>query len=249
MYISKPHVAGDRGLSHELWNLARLRELQVDPAAGFFFFDDFLDLPTGKYTATQATAGTFALIDGDGGIVEADSASTTDTQGITVQGVAEWILPEAKSEIWAETRLKIHDFGTDGGDLQFFWGLAVEDGTLIATSANSTDNHVGFEGIATNVLDFVSEKATARGTIADVATVVDSDVTANSWIKLGFHIIGLDAIEVWVNGVKYGTEIATANIPIVEMTPSLVVQVDGAGDGDPLAHIDWWAFAKSHRIG
>lgn len=248
MFLPRPPVSGDRGLSRGLWNLARLNTIAQDPSAGFFFFDDFLDLPTGKYTATQATAGTFALIDGDGGIVEADSASATDTQGINVQGVAEWLLPEADTEIWGEARMTVHDFGTDGAGIQFFFGISEEDTTVIATSANSSANHIGFEAIATSALDFVSEKAGTRGTIADVDTLIDSDVTTGSWHKLGFHVIGLDAIEVWIDGVKWGTEAATANIPIVEMTPTLVVQTDGAST-DPLVRMDWWAFAKSFRIG
>lgn len=254
--LVRPHVS-DRGLSRNLWNLARLNEIQSDPSLGYYFFDDFLWLPEGKYTGTQATAGTFNLIAGDGGIVEADSNSTTDTQGIQAQlggdaagtsaGIA-MVTCEARTEVRFECRVKLHDFGAAGAGIQFFVGLSEVDTTLIATSANSSANHIGFEGIATNTLIGVGEKAGARGTVSGLVTVVDSDVTADSWVNLGFLVDGLDSISFFVNGVKNATTLAAANIPIVGMTPSIVCQSDGATT-DPLVRMDWWAFSKSLRIG
>lgn len=250
-FLVRPHVSGGRGFSRSLWNLSRLAEISMDPDAGFFFCDDFLDLPTGRYTATQATAGTFALTDADGGVVIADSNSTTDTQGINVQlgGTAgEMILPEADTEIWFEARVKVHDFGTAGAGIQFFLGLSETDTTIIASSANSSANHIGFEAIATDSVTGVSEKATTRGTVSSLTTLIDSDVTADSWVKLGFHVKGVDTLTFYVDGTANGTTIATTNIPAVELRPSIVVQTDGAST-DPLAHMDWWAVAKSFRIG
>lgn len=250
MFVAKPPHT-NRGPSRELWNLSRYAEILADPGAGFAFFDDFLDLATGKYTATQATAGTFALTDADGGVVIADSNSATDTQGINVQlgGTAgEIVKCEADSEVIFEARIKVHDFGTAGAGQQLFLGLSETDTTIIASSANSSDNHIGFEAIATDSVTGVGEKATARGTVASLVTLVDSDVTAGSWVKLGFRVVGVTRIEFYVNGTKNATTLATANIPIVEMRPSLVVQSDGAST-DVLVHMDWWYCIKKFREG
>ena len=67
-------------LSQNLWNLSGF--LGMSPAElmlGSAVLDNFMDLPTGKYTATQATAGTFALTDEEGGVALASAGSTTAT--------------------------------------------------------------------------------------------------------------------------------------------------------------------------
>lgn len=256
---TKPSGATIRGPSRQLWNKARWGEIIHDPSAGFGFFDDFLFLPEGKYEVTNATAGTFNLIDGDGGIVEADTASSTDTQGVNVQlggdeagttDASEMFLPEAGTEIVFEARFKVHDFGTDGAGMALFFGLSENDTNILGTAvtnANDSDNHIGFEAIGTNVVTAVGEKATARGTVASVATLVDSDVTADSWINLGMRVIGVTKAEIWVNDARNASTIATANIPIVEMSPSLCLHVDG-GATDVLLRMDWWYCIKKNRI-
>ena len=59
-----------RGLSSKMWEKIDVREIFTGGPAGFSrgygFYDDFMDLLTGRYTATQATAGTFALDDAAG---------------------------------------------------------------------------------------------------------------------------------------------------------------------------------------
>lgn len=227
-----------RGRSHspQLWLPADLEELRHGEG-GFLFEDDFLDLPTGKYTATQATAGTFALTDAKGGVALADCDSTTATQGINIQlgGTAgEIFIPDAEDIIIFEAYLKAADIATGP---EFFLGLSVTDTTLIASSANSSANHIGFESVSDdNVLLFHTESGGSRSSLTTVHTLVD-----DAWVKLGFRVTGTGLIEVFVNGSKFASTLTT-NIPTTEMRPSLVCQ--SSGTTDPIVHIDWWKCAQ-----
>lgn len=216
-----------------LWhNAPVLRSIQ-DPTYAYMFWDDFTDLPTGKYTATQATAGTFALGDGAGGVALADCNSTTATQGINVQlggTTGEFIKPAADKDIWFEARVKAADTATGP---EFFLGLAAIDTTIIATSANSSANHIGWQSVTDdNVLLFSAENAGTGST--DAATTLVDD----TWVRLGFKVNGVSTIDQYIDGVKQSETHVTANIPVTEMTLSLVCQ--SGGTTDPIVHIDWW---------
>jgi hypothetical protein len=213
----------------------------TDLSKGLFIRDDFLDLPTGKYTATQATAGTFALTDYEYGAALADCNSTTAAQGINVQlgGTAgEFVKPQAGVNIWFEARLKIADTAT-GPEL--FVGLHETDTTIIASSALSGSNMIGFSSVTDdNVVLFTGEKATAADSNA-CTTLVD-----DTWIHLGFKVTGVTKTEQYVNGVKQAasTNHATANIPILELRPSFVCH--SGGTTDPILWLDWWQLAVQY---
>lgn len=198
---------------------------------GTFFFDDFVDLPTGKYTATQATAGTFALDDAEYGVALADCNSTTATQGINVQKPGECVKPAAGKTIWYECRVKAADIATGP---EFFAGLAITDTTLVASSALSSQA-IGFKSVTDdNVILATCKDGSSETTASSIHTFVD-----DAWVKLGFKVTGTSKVEFFVNGVSVGS--ITANIPTTELTPSLVCQTGGTTD--PIVHIDWHAVA------
>ena len=111
-FAKPPGQKNHRGYSRELWLRCPREEIRGDRGVGVYFEDDFTTLPTGKYTATQATAGTFALTDAEFGVALADCASSTNGQGINIQTPAAFIKPAAGVNIWGEARLKIADAAT-----------------------------------------------------------------------------------------------------------------------------------------
>jgi len=227
--------ASDRGPTLALWKDIDA-DVADDPRRGMVFFDDFFDLVTGRYTATQATAGTFAIDTtvANTGVALADCNSTTSTQGINVQAASTNFAPAAGRIIVFEARVKAADIATGP---EFFLGLSTVDTTLIASSANSSADHIGFESVSDdNILLFHTEDGGTRVSGATSPhTLVD-----DAWVKLGFKVIGLTKCEVWVNGAKVDVNFsATPDICDGSIiVPSLVCQ--SAGTTDPIVHLDWW---------
>jgi len=207
--------------------------IDQDPNIAHVIFEDFNNIDAATlagYTATQSGAGTFALSDAVGGVALADCNSTTDTQGINVQKIGECFLPAADKDIWFECRVKVADTIAQA---QLFIGLAQTDTTIIASSSNSSTDHIGWQSVSEDgVLIFSAEKA---GTGATKAAVT---LTEDTWLTLGFKVNGLTSIEHWVNGAKIATSHVTANISVLEMTPSFVCQT--ADTNAPILHIDWY---------
>ena len=234
-----------RGPSFNLWNRyqSAIDEIQRgNLSRGQFFCEDFTEDITGKYVVTQSTAGTLVITDGFGGIGRFDSGSTTTAQGINVQGpdnnhatpaAAEIWLPVASQQIVFEARVRFNE-DPAASPPDFFLGLSEKDTSLIATGANSSANHVGFELINEDAtLDFVNEKAGTRSTTSDVKTLVE-----DTWYKLGFEILALDRIKMYIDGVLYTTEV-TSNIPIVELAISLSCLASGTAAAQPEVDCDW----------
>jgi len=227
-----------RGPSYRLWQ-PMPRDIMFDPNVGTYFFDDFVKEPTSDYIITQATAGTFVLdaatTDQTGGIALADCNSTTVTQGINIQG-APAFKPTAGTKIIFEAYIKAVDIATGP---EFFLGLSERDTTIIATSAISSANYVGWVSTTDDEITlFAGEKAGTQDTNTGHTLVEDT------WVKLGFMIDGVTAAYQWIDGTQQAstTDLATANIPIVSLAPSLVCQSDGATDS--IVHIDWWRCAQ-----
>lgn len=215
-----------------VWFNCPLKEYMFDHRIGFLLDERWHSYnaasTTGDYVLTQATTGTAAISTAAPGVLELDSNSTTATQGATLQHNKAMFLPASGKDIWGEWEFKIVDTYDKA---EVFVGLSELDTTLIATSANSSANHIGWE--ITNddgVLLFAGEKAGTRGT-KTAATIAE-----DTYIRLGFHYDGTeDTVQQYINGVATGTAIATANIPKVALYPSFVVQ--SGGTNDPIMHI------------
>ena len=219
------------GYSANLWKTCPLLEYMFDPQIGFMIDERWHSYDaaatTGDYVLTQATTGAAAISTAAPGVLELDSNSTTATQGATLQHNKAVFVPAADKHIWAEFKVKVVDT-YDKAEL--FVGLSELDTTLIATSANSSANHIGWQCVTDDgVLLFSAEKAGTGATKA-AATIAEA-----TYIKLGFYVNGVTEVEQYVDGVLTGTNHVTANIPIVALYPSFVCQ--SGGTNDPILHI------------
>jgi len=222
-----------------VWADCPLLAIRNDPAVGFIFEEDFSNFPAAPsgttlagWTVTQATTGQVSLesaANTPGGVLLIDSNSATATQGVQIQKADLIFKPAAGKDMWFECRLKIVDTFDKA---EIFAGLSEIDTTLIASSANSSANHIGWQCVTDDgVLLFSSEKA---GTGATKASVT---IEEDTFLTLGFKINGVTDIEHWVNGAKIATTHVTANIPTVALSPSFVCQ--SGGTNDPIMHLDW----------
>lgn len=212
-----------------LWRTCPLAEYLHDPSVGVLLQEDFTRYDaTDDYTLTQATTGAAAISTAAPGVLELDSGSTTATQGANLQRTVAAFVPAANKSLWFEAKVKVVDT-YDKAEL--FIGLSESDTTIIAASANSSANHIGFQCVTDDgVLLATSEKA-GTGTTQAGTTLAEA-----TYVRLGFHYDGVaDTVRFYVDGVAVGDPIATANIPKVALYPSFVCQ--SGGTNDPILHI------------
>lgn len=227
-----PSLIDGRAFQLGVWGSAPLVEHRFDPSIAVLLDEQWQsydpEATNGDWVLTQATTGTAAISTAAPGVLELDSNSTTATQGAQIQRVKSAFVPAANKSIWAEFQFKIVDTFDKA---EIFVGLSEIDTTLIASSANSSANHIGWQCVTDDgVLLFTSEKA-STGTTAAAATIAE-----DTWIKLGLFYDGVaDTLQQYVNGVATGPAIATANIPKVALYPSFVCQ--SGGTNDPIMHI------------
>jgi len=215
-----------------VWRNAPLDVMRFDPYYAVELNEPWQsydpEATNGEYVLTQATTGTAAISTAAPGVLELDSNSTTATQGAQIQRVKSCFLPAAGKSIWAEFKFKIVDTFDKA---EIFVGLSEIDTTIIASSAVSPSNFIGWQCVTDDgVLLFASEKATV-GTTQACATIAE-----DTYIRLGFFYDGVaDELTQFGKGVRTGRAIATANIPKVALFPSFVAQ--SGGTNDPVMHI------------
>jgi hypothetical protein len=238
--------ANDEGPTLALWKDIQA-DVNDDPRRGMFWMDRFLcgsatlsasgtiTTPDAVWTATEATSGTSGIDTArghEGGLIFTTAA--TDDAGHQAQG-GPTVIPAAGRIIVFETRVKVIDNATGP---QFFAGLSIVDTTIMASGANSSTDHIGFESVTdNNILLFHTEDG---GTRVSGATSPHT-LVASEWVKLGFKIIGIDKCEVWVNGSKVDVNFsATPDICVgTELVTSLACL--SAGTTSPDATFDWVA--------
>lgn len=219
-----------------VWATCPLNAAMHDPGVAHVIFEDFNNNDAATmagYTVTQASAGTFALTDEVGGVALADSASGTQHQGVNVQKLGECFKPAADKDIWYECRFKVVDTAITP---QLFVGLADIDGTLLPSGAlDANADYVGLTVLTTlaGVSELSACKATAQSQVTGIKTLVE-----DTYVKFAFKISGVTKIEYWIDDVKGSSTLLTANIPIVDLTPTFVCQTDSTTD--PILHIDYY---------
>ncbi len=228
--IYDPNINAD--FKTNVWADCPLWEHMCDRSVGVDLCENFVTYDaTDDYTLTQATTGAAAISTVAQGVLELDSNSTTTAQGATLQHVATFV-PVAGKDIWFECEFKIVDTFDKA---EIFVGLSEVDTTLIASAANSSANHIGWQCVTDDgVLLFTSEKAGTGATKA-AATIAE-----DTYIKVGFKVVGITSAQQYIDGVTVGTAHATANVPIVKLVPSFVCQ--SGGTNDPIMHI------KGYRV-
>lgn len=229
--INPNHITG-------LWKNCPLRAHGSDPSIGIMQYEDWSDYDTTDvWTLSQATTGAAVVGTAESGVLEIDSNSTTAAQGATLQADSRGFYLEAGKDLWFETKIKVVDT-FDKAEL--FVGLSIIDTTLIASSANSSTDHVGWQCVTDDgVLLFVSEKAgTAEAGKAAVT------LTEDTYVKLGFYVNGVTSIQQYVNDVATSAVQVTANIPVVKIVPSFVCQ--SGGTNDPILHVKGYKIFQVH---
>jgi hypothetical protein len=215
-----------------LWRTCPLLEYMFDPSIGVLLDENFQNYnaaaTTGDYVLTQATAGSAAISATYPGTLSIDSGSTTTQQGANVQRAKSAFVPAAGKHIWAEFNVSFT--GVDALNVETAIGLFEIDTTVIAASAVSTANGIGWTSVTDDgVLLFDTEKASAAATAA-ATTIVSA-----TKVRLGFYVDGVTSIQQYINGVATGSAVATANIPIVAVYPTFACL--SAGTDQPVLHV------------
>jgi len=242
------YESGTRGRSAQIFRGIDIASILTgNRVRGFGFANDFLsngDISDWTLTDTTASEGpaTFAAGDGIGGLAVLSAGSTIFTEGGQIQyGAGEMFIPAANKIIALETSLTMTGIGAL--NVEFFFGLSVEDTTVIGSSANTSANHIGFESVSDDgIVLCLAEKAGTRPS----SPVTGHTFVSGTNVRLGIRVIGVTNIEFYVDGVLVDDTVLTANIPIVEMTPTLVVQ--SGGTDSPIATVDWVdCFQQDHN--
>lgn len=244
-FIQRPGQAGNGRMLSPMWDDCPRAEIRHDPGAGYFFEDDFMQdfTLTGRYTLTQATQGTFAILDQRDGVAELDANSTTQHQGAQIQAgstVGERFAVLDNTSIWFEASILLKDIATVPN---IFLGLHDIDTTILSSGAlvDASNDWIGFkcETAVSTLLGTCSNNTTesVTSTLLTLSSTYDGDVNTDgsAWLKLGFKVTNDDKIEFWVNGAKSSSSI-TSNIPSAALVPSFVCQTDGTVD--PIMWID-----------
>lgn len=176
-----------------------------------------------EWTLTQATTGTAAISTTVTGALLIDAGATTANQGVNLQALKAGFVPAANKSLWWEACFSLSASTPPVTKWQGYVGLTGSDTTIIASGAQSSNNRLGFQTLASANLAFqVTADKAGTGTTATGLTLADATV-----VRVGGYFDGAaDTYTPYVNGTA-GTAIATANIPKVVIYPSIVVQSDG----------------------
>jgi hypothetical protein len=220
-----------------VWGNAPLVERGFDPSIAVMLDEQFTSYDaaatTGDYVLTQATSGTAVISTTVPGALFVDAGAATDNQGVNLQRTKTAFVPAAGKDIWGEFSVILTATTPPITRGQIFIGLSSIDTTIIAAGANSSINYIGWDILDGELL--VSKFSCCKASAAARATgptFVDATL-----IRLGFRVSGVTSVQQYVNRVATGALVATANIPIVALYPSIVVQADGTDR--PNMHISY----------
>jgi hypothetical protein len=203
-----------------------------------FFMDDFdrvaFDSATDHRWTEVKDSGASVAIEADtvGGWVNLISAATTDADGASIQGNEIYKIAAGRI-IHVEAKVKFHD----ADDCDFWFGLSENFATNPEAVFTSPDR-IGFqinEGNA-SVLCKTELNATETSTDSGVDAADDTEMI------LGFKVIGVDAVEFYVNRALVATH--AANIPTDELALGLA-HVSGSATGTFILHCDYIMAAMS----
>lgn len=203
-----------------LWGDCPIVPALLDPTLGVLYDEPFVTYDaTNDWTLTQATAGSAAVSTTVPGALTLNAGDTTAHHGVQIQRKVCAIIPASGKDIWFEATVLLGTALTG----EFFLGLAAVDTTIIASGAMTTNNRIGWTGVAGDgVMQFDSDKA---GT-GQQSTGVTLSLTVPH--VLGFRYDGqADTLQQYIDGVAVGSAIATTYIPKLVIYPSFVCQNQG----------------------
>lgn len=229
-----------RNLSPAIWN-------QVDVGAlrsgidGYLIEDDFFDYASTKWQVTQATSGTMALSNNEGGTALLDSGATTSTQGPNVQyggtNTGASIVAPSNGLLLYEVRCKVTTAMSTAPNL--FIGLSEYNTAIIATSALATSKtYAGFSSVTADgvILGCSGDGTNAATSVVPYGTSTGLTLVADTYIKLGFVIKNRATMTMYVNGQKSGNTITTYLPTTSKMRISFVCQ--SRGTLQPILEVD-----------
>lgn len=205
----------------------------INPLLGCGFVEDFTRFSPDQYTVTAVEAGT-----GDSTIAQADVAgggirincAANENDGAQAQSVGEWA--NLAASLGTSGEILAMDFlvnlTEEATQSDASVGLATRSTTIIASAPNDFVHFHKDDG-DTNWDFSVSD----GGSATDLAAIATA--TAGTQILLGFvyDLHGYQnatagTIEVWIDGVKYGTVVST-NIPTATLMAHHFAYLNGAG--------------------
>jgi hypothetical protein len=226
------------GMCAAAWRDLNLERAVEDPAYGRFFRNDG-SAGEGAITATLTGSGTVEYIAGPSGfpsILEVDSVSTTDGEGVNAQWLGQGFFPTAGMVAYAHAKMRFSDIATEP---EFLFGWATIDTTVIATDAVSATDWMGLVSLtADGIVLFGSDDgtedlgATTIYTMIDAVTVTDG----TEWVDFDIRWEIGKSFEVYVDGVLADTDdVAITAEPDGFVVPTLVFNTSGTVD--PVLHI------------
>lgn len=235
----------NNNLPSKMWADCPWLAAMADPSIAHFYREDFAhvygpgttDATMAGYTRTQAASeGTVAIATNVvGGVMTIAAGSADAHKGANIQKTHPIIKPAAGKDIWYETR--IHVTAAEA-KIQFFAGLSKLDTTLLPNGVITAEEDLVGLYVPTSkngLAALAGMKGAARGYTADVFQLPATAFT------VGFRFKGITTAELWINGSHLAT-VATANVPVVDLTPSWVCQGDGTGT--PTMNVDYWAYLQ-----
>lgn len=192
--------------------------------------DDFVSVAvdaTNAWTVVKDAGASVSIVaDTVNGYVGLNSTATTDNDGASIQG-NETFLPAANKEIWFEVRLQNNKVDQTDICVGLTENFATNPEAMLTAS-----NRIVFQvddGSA-SILCKTEKTDTETSTASGVSMVNDTDIV------LGFHVIGVSAVEFYVNRNLVATH--TTNIPTTELTVA-AMSLSGDALGTRSTKIDY----------
>lgn len=180
------------------------------------FKEEFHRYTAGDYVITETGTGTRALANEINGVlVITNAAADNDANFFQWAGGAgavkeQWKFVSGK-ELFFEARFKVSDIT----ESDFIFGLQITDTTPLAV----TDGVYFRKDDGDSNLDFVVIKNSTATT-----TTIASQLANDTYVNLGFHYNGSDAITIWKNGTLIGTSVTTNLVDDEELAISFGIQ-------------------------
>jgi hypothetical protein len=236
--LSAASIDKRRGRCGAAWRDINVERALLDPSYGAFYMNDGR-AGTGAATSTLTGSGTVNYIAGPSGfgsILEVDSVSTTDGEGVNMQWLGQGFFPTVGNVACAHAKMRFSDIATEP---EFLFGWATIDTTVIATDAVSATDWMGLVSLtADGIVLFGSDDGSEDLGTSTIYTMIDAvTVTDGSeWVDFDIRWEVGKAFEVYVNGVLADTDdVAITSEPDGFVVPTLVFNTSGTVD--PVLHV------------
>ena len=175
---------------------------ESNPSSGMF--SEVAD--SAQYLVSLATVGEAAVItasdNAHGGWL---TLTTVDTQNHPInvqQNGTPWYLSVGK-KLWFDASVLIGDIDAE----KWFIGLSIPSTDILASGVGTVDDIIGFCGLATSAIQFISNKDGTDSIDATAGTVADGTIATASTKKkrLSFYWDGVDTVNYYIDGVLAGS--------------------------------------------